>query len=191
MAVDRPPIAPEEDAGFRATKAKVGQVAAKETQHPPAKAKAAEAQAAAVGPANEVASQAKAGQVEKMGQQQPGAFDKKAFVGGRAQGDRRRRAEEPLDEADEYKSSGKAGQVKGQVGGLVKSGKEAAEKDIKQTATAAPDAGKAKPKPVTPMKPEQPGPAPGPVGAAEAMPKRQAGATRSTCGTISARPTSR
>jgi hypothetical protein len=169
-AVERPPVAPEEDARFQATTAKIGQVAAKEKQHPPAKAKAAEAQAAAAGPANEVASQAKAGQVEKMGQQQPGVFDKKAFVAAVRKAVAAA-APKSLTEAVDYKESGKAAQVKGQVAGLVKSGKEGAEQGIKQATTATPDAGKAKPKPVTPMKPESPGPPPGPVGAPEAMPK--------------------
>ncbi|MCC6627515.1 MAG: hypothetical protein IT340_08955, partial [Chloroflexi bacterium] len=167
--VERPPVAPAQHPGLQQVTKKVGQQAAAEKQHPPAKARADEAQAAATGPANEVASQAAANQVDKMGQQQPGVFDKKAFV------EAVRKAIEAaapknLDEADKYKSSGKAAQVKGQVVGQVKSGKETAEKDIKQTTQAAPEPGGAQPKPVTPLKPAAAGPAPAAVGAATAMP---------------------
>src|SRR6185295_7480794 len=109
--------------GFATTASKVNQVAAKEKHHPPATAKVAEAQAAAQGPANEVASQAAAGQVTKMAEQQPGVFDKQAFVAA-VRAAVAAATPKNLDEADKYKSSGKAGQVKSQVAGLVKTGKE-------------------------------------------------------------------
>lgn len=168
-AVEKPPVEPQQDAAFKATESKLTQVATKEKAHPPAASKAAEAQAAAVGPANETASQAKAGQVDKMGQQQPGTFNKAAFVAAVQQAVAAA-APKDLSEAGDYTSSGKAGQVKAQVSGQVRGGKETAEKDIKQTTNAAPDASKATPKPVTPMKPEQAGPAPGPIGAQSSMP---------------------
>src|SRR5262249_49720942 len=76
-----------------------------------------------------------------------------------------------LDEADKFKNTGNAGAVKSKVGGVVTQSKDAAEKDIKQTTQAPPDASKADPKQVTPMKPETPGAPPGPVGAAGAMPQ--------------------
>ncbi|MGH2970026.1 MAG: phage tail protein, partial [Solirubrobacteraceae bacterium] len=142
---------------------------AKAKAHQPAAAGAASAQAAAQPPANEVASQAAGAQVEEMGKQQPGTFDKKAFIAAVKKAIDAA-APKNLEEADDFKDSGKAAQVKGEVGALVKGGKKESEKDIKQATDAPPDASKAKPKPVTPMVNEQAGQAPAGVGAAEAMP---------------------
>jgi hypothetical protein len=160
---------PETDPNFLAVKNQVHAKAAQSRQHPPAHAKVAEAQSAAQGPANEVASQAGAAQVEKMSGQQPGGFDKKAFM------DAVRKAIDAtaphnLEEANDFKDSGKAGQIQGQVSGLVGQNKQAAEQGIKGATEAAPDTSAAKPKPVTPMPAEQPGAAPASVGAGSAMP---------------------
>jgi hypothetical protein len=120
------PPSPETDPNFLAVKNQVHAKAAQSRQHPPAGSKVAEAQSAAQGPANEVASQAGAAQVEKMGAQQPGGFDKRAFM------DAVRKAIDAaaphnLDEANDFKDSGKAGQIQGQVSGLVGQNKQAAE----------------------------------------------------------------
>ena len=163
------PVAPEEDPKFRAVKGKVVKVAGQEKKHGPAKAKAAEAQAAAEGPSNEVPSQAAAGQVAEMSAKEPGAFDKQAFVEAVRQAIAKI-TPKTEDEAEEFKESGKAGQVKDEVGGIVKQGKEGSAKEIKETTEAAPDTSNAEPKPVTPMKPEDAGAAPGPIGAAKAVP---------------------
>jgi hypothetical protein len=163
------PATPATDPNFLAVKNQVHAKAAQSRHHPPAGTKVAEAQSAAQGPANEVASQAGAAQVEKMGAQQPGGFDKKAFM------DAVRKAIDAaaphnLDEANDFKDSGKAGQIQGQVSGLVGQNKQAAEQGIKGATEAAPDTSAAKPKPVTPMPAEQPGAPPAPVGAGSAMP---------------------
>ena len=160
---------PETDPNFQAVKGRVHQSGQQTKSHAPAAAKVAEAHAAAHGPANEVASQAGAAQVEKMGAQQPGGFDKKAFM------DAVRKAidasaPKTLEEADDFKGSGKAGQVKGQISGLVGQNKEAAEGAIKGATEAPPDTSAAQPKPVTPMPAEQAGAPPAGVGAASAMP---------------------
>ena len=115
-----------------------------------------EAQGAAQGPANDVASQAGAAQVEKMAAQQPGGFDKKAFMAAVRQAIDNT-APHTLEEADNFKESGKAEQVKGQISGMVGQNKEASERNIKDTAEAPPDTSAAKPKPVSPMPAEQPG----------------------------------
>jgi len=137
--------------------------------HQPAAAAAAGAQAAAAPPANDTASQAAAAQVDEMGRQQPGTFDRTAFI---AAVKRAIDAAAPknLEEADEFAESGKAGKVKDEVAGLVKGGKQASEKDIKTATTAPPDTSKAKVKPVAPMVHDEPGPPPPDVGAAAAMP---------------------
>jgi hypothetical protein len=147
-------------------KAKVAAGGAK--THAPAKAGAVAADAAAAPPGNEVASQAAAGQVDKMAQQEPGAFDKAAFIAA-VKDAIDAAAPKNLEEADDFKEGG-AAKVKGQVSGLVKGGKEASEKDIKETTDAPPDASKAKPKTVTPMPPEPGTEPPASVGASGAMP---------------------
>jgi hypothetical protein len=163
------PANPEEHPGFQQAKAHIEHAGAKSRAHPAAHTKAAEAQAAAVGPPNEAASQAKAGQVDTMGAAKPKGFDKAAFVGA-VQEAVAKAAPQNLEEADDFKSSGKAAKVKDEVGGLVKGGKEASQQEIKQSAEAPPDTTKATPKQVTPMREEHPGPAPPPAPAAAAMP---------------------
>src|SRR3984893_6350961 len=163
------PATPATDPNFLAVKNEVHAKAAQSRQHPPAGTKVAEAQSAAQGPAHESASQAGATQVDKMSAQQPGGFDKKAFM------DAVRKAIDAaaphnLDEANDFKDSGKAGQIQGQVSGLVGQNKQAAEQGIKGATEAAPDTSAAKPKPVTPMPAEQPGAPPAPAGAGSAMP---------------------
>jgi hypothetical protein len=160
---------PETDPNFIALRGRVQDKARQTRAHPPAGAKVAEAQAAAHGPTNEVASQAGAAQVDTMAGQQPGAFDKQAFM------DAVRKAVDnaaprSLAEADDFKGSGKAEQVKHQVSGMVGQNKDAAERDIKGATQAPADASVAKPKPVTEMPAEAPGDAPTGVGAAGAMP---------------------
>jgi hypothetical protein len=160
---------PHQDPSFQAMKGRAGAAAGHEKAHQPSAHAAAAAQGAAAGPANEVASQAAGAQVDTMGAQQPGAFDKAAFV---AAVKKAVDAASPqnLEEANDFKDSGKAKQVKGQVSGLVKGGKEGAQQAIKGATDAAPDRSKATPKDVTPMPPQQPGPAPPDVSAASAMP---------------------
>src|ERR1700730_9617070 len=163
------PATPATDPNFLAIKNQVHAKAAQSRQHPPAGTKVAAAQSAAQGPANEGATQAGATQVDKRSAQQPGGFDKKAFM------DSVRKAIDAaaphnLDEANDFKDSGKAGQIQGQVSGLVGQNKQAAEQGIKGATEAAPDTSAAKPKPVTPMPAEQPGSPPTPVGAGSAMP---------------------
>jgi hypothetical protein len=167
---ERPTVAPQQDPAFKQVEQKANKAATQAKKHEPAQAKVKEAQGAAQGPANDVASQAAAGQVDQMGQQQPGVFNKQEFVAAV------RQAIEAItpqtqEQADEFKSSGKAGQVKGQVSEIVGKNKDTAQKDIKETAEAAPDTSAATPKPVTLMKPEQTGGGATDIGAASGMPK--------------------
>ncbi|MBJ7597144.1 hypothetical protein [Candidatus Nephthysia bennettiae] len=176
QAVDCPPApppliprTPEDSPRFQAVTGRVETEAGKLKSHPPARAKVAEAEQGAAGPANEVRSQAAKAQVDQMGQQKPKGFDKVAFIASvHAAIDRA--TPKTMTEVDDFTSSGKPGQLKEQVVGQVGEGKEAAGKGIKDATKAAPDLSKGSPKPVTPMKPEAPGPAPRNVGAAEATP---------------------
>ncbi|HEY9286457.1 MAG TPA: EndoU domain-containing protein [Candidatus Dormibacteraeota bacterium] len=161
---------PATDPNFQAVKAQVHTRAAESKAHPPAHAKVAESQAAAQGPANEIASGASAAQMGKMEAQQPGGFDKQAFMAAvRKAIDAA--APQSLAEADDFKESGKAAQVGASVSSMVGQNKDAASKDIKGTTEAAPDGSGVQAKPVTPMPAENPGGPPAPVAAAAAMPQ--------------------
>ena len=80
----------------------------------------------------------------------PGTFDKKAFIAA-VKTAIEAKSPKSLEEADEYKESGKAGEVKGEVKGLVTQGKEGQAKDIETATDAPPDQSKAVAKEVTPM----------------------------------------
>lgn len=162
-------VTPDQDPAFAAVTAKVTAVAKDKRAHPPAAAKAEEAQDAAVAPTDDIASQAKAAKVDTMDAQQAGTFDKKAFVAA-VKAAIEAKSPKTLSEADNYAESGKAGEVKADVKGLVTQGKESQAKDIETATAAPPDTSKAVEKPVTPMGPEQQGPAPA-IAAAGAVPK--------------------
>ena len=132
--------------------------------HTPAPAGAANAQGAAVPPANDMSSQAQAAQVDEMATKEPGAFDRAAFIQAVKEAVDNS-APKNLEEADEFKDGG-AAEVKGKVTGIVKGGKDDSQKDIKDATVAAPDASKAKAKPVEPM-------ANDPVGAGDADGRRR------------------
>ncbi|MFI7496032.1 hypothetical protein ACH9D2_15120 [Kocuria sp. M4R2S49] len=163
------PVRPEQDPAFAGVVGSVKSAAAVKKAHPPAAAKAKEAQDAAVAPADDLGAQAKAAKVDTMDAQPPGSFDKKAFIAA-VKTAIEAKSPKTLEEADEYKKSGKAGEVKGDVKGLVGQGKEGQAKDIETATEAPPDPSKAVAKPVTPMAQETPGQAP-PVPAAGAVPK--------------------
>jgi hypothetical protein len=157
----QPPVAPvqvrpEEDPAFAQVTGAIKGVAQSRTAHPQAAAKAQEAQGAALAPTDDVAGQAKAAKVDAMDAQQPGTFDKQAFIAA-VKAAIEAKSPKNLEEADEYKKSGKAGEAKGEVKGLVTQGKAGQAKDIEAATAAPPDPSKAVPKPVTPMAQEQPG----------------------------------
>ena len=74
------PVRPEDDPGFARVTTSVKGYAREKKAHPPAAAKAKEAQDAAVAPSGDVDGQAKAAKVDAMDAQRPGGFDKKAFI---------------------------------------------------------------------------------------------------------------
>lgn len=157
----QPPVAPttvrpEDDPAFTQVTGAVTGFAKAKRAHPPAASKAKEAQDAALAPADDLAGQAKAAKVETMDAQQAGSFDKQAFIAA-VKTAIEAKSPKTLEEADDYKESGKAGEVKGEVKGLVTQGKQGQAKDIEAATEAPPDDSKAVPKPVTPMAQEQPG----------------------------------
>jgi len=170
----QPPVAPadtrpEQDPAFTEVTSTVKSFAKAKKAHPPAASKAKEAQDAALAPTDDAAGQAKAAKVDSMDAQQPGAFDKKAFMAA-VKAAIEAKSPKTLKEADNYKESGKAAEVKGEVKGLVTQGEQGQAKDIESAAEAPPDQSMAVPKPVTPMAQEQPGQA-ARIPAAGAVPK--------------------
>ncbi|MFI6096557.1 hypothetical protein ACIA8G_13435 [Lentzea sp. NPDC051213] len=155
------------DPAFMQVTEKVKGFAAAKKAHPPAGAKAKEAQDAALAPADDLAGQAKASKVDSMDAQQAGSFDKKAFI---AAVKTAIEAKSPKTLQDATSPRGKADGVGAEVKGMVSQGKEGQAKDIEAATDAPPDQSKAVPKPVTPMAQENPGAAAS-IPAAGAVPK--------------------
>ncbi|MEP7305152.1 MAG: hypothetical protein ABJA98_06510 [Acidobacteriota bacterium] len=164
------PTSPAADPAFQAVVGRARAAAHQLGHNNPAKLKAAEAQAAAVGPPNEVASQAAAAQVGKMDAQEPQPFDRAGFKTALV-AKITEITPKNLKEADEFKKSGGAASVKGAVTQQVQAGKDTAQGGIKAATTEAPDPNAGQPKPVTPMPPTEAGPPAADVGAAAAAPK--------------------
>jgi hypothetical protein len=160
---------PDQDPAFKAVIGNVTTFGKAKKAHPPAASKAKEAQDAALPPADDLAGQAKAAKADTMDAQQAGTFDKKAFIAA-VKNAIEAKSPKTLKEADDYKKSGKAGEVKGEIKGLVTAGKDGQSQDIKAATEAAPDTSTAVPKPVTPMGQESPG-APATIPAEGAAPK--------------------
>src|SRR5205085_4182773 len=97
---------PAQHPGFQHVVRKIHAAAAKQRAHAPARAKAAEAQAAAVGPPGEVASRAKDRHVQEMDRTQPRAFNRAAFKAALL-AKIKETAPKNLEEADNFKESGK------------------------------------------------------------------------------------
>ncbi len=170
----RPPVPPQprkprQDPAFTAVTGGVTAVGAAKRAHPSAASKATEAQDAARAPADDIAGQAKASKVDAMDAQQAGTFDKKAFIAA-VKAAIEAKSPKTLSEADKYAKLGKAGEIKGEVTGLVTAGTQGQAKDIATATAAPPDTSTAVPKPVTPMGPEHPGPQAA-ISAAGAAPK--------------------
>ena len=162
-------VAPDQDPAFKQVTGNVKAFARDKRAHPPAASKAKEAQDAALAPTDDMAGQAKAAKADTMDAQQAGSFDNKAFIAA-VKAAIEAKSPKTLTEADDYAKSGKAGEVKGEVKGLVTQGKEGQAKDIETATAAPPDTSTSLPKPVTPMGQEQQGPAPA-IPAAGAVPK--------------------
>ncbi len=162
-------VRPEQDPAFTGVTGNVKGFAKAKRAHPPAASKAKEAQDAALAPTDDLSGQAKAAKADTMDAQQAGTFDKKAFIAA-VKTAIEAKSPKTLKEADEYKESGKAGEVKGEIKGMVGQGKEGQAKDIETATAAPPDTSKGVAKPVTPMETEDPG-QPAVIPAAGAAPK--------------------
>ncbi|SCL59446.1 hypothetical protein GA0070604_4056 [Micromonospora eburnea] len=185
LATDAGPVhrpGPQADPKFAALKADVTGKQKVMSAHPPAKAEAGKAQGAAKPPPDDMETQGKAANAEKMNAAKPGEFDKAAFV--KAVNDAiAAQAPKNLDEADKFADSGKADAVKGQVQGRVGEGKKASARAIETTTKAPPDTSKAREKQVTPLVADRPPGAPGTPDPVKAVPdKAPAAATDFSAG---------
>ncbi|MFF3690519.1 hypothetical protein [Streptomyces sp. NPDC002187] len=124
--------------------------------HPSTSSQVKAAKDAAKPPGDDKEAQAKAAQAGEMGAAKPGTFDKEAFVAA-VSAAIAAKAPKSLDEADKFTQSGKTDEIKSQVSGQVKAGKEGSAKDITEKTAKAPDESKAVEKPVTPL-PGKPAP---------------------------------
>jgi|GEM_PF-3183611 len=162
------PPNPAADPKFTAVAGTAKSAAQQLKKHPPPSQEVGKAQAAAKGPGDDKAGQAKAAQIEKMAAAKPAGFDRAAFVAA-VKAAIAAAAPKNLDEADKFATSGKAEGVKGQVMSKVSQGKDGSAKTVKDETTKAPDPSAGKGKPVTPLPPE-PAPQRPPVNGAAAMP---------------------
>ncbi|GGM78901.1 hypothetical protein GCM10011609_13360 [Lentzea pudingi] len=167
VAASAVPAVAAADPAFLQVTEKVKGFAAAKRAHPPASAKAKEAQDAAQAPSDDLAGQAKASKVDTMDAQQAGSFDKQAFI---AAVKTAIEAKSPKTLQEATAPQGKADGVGAEVKGMVSQGKDGQAKDVEAATAAPPDQSKAVPKPVTPMAPENPGTAP-PIPATGAVPK--------------------
>jgi Domain of unknown function (DUF4157) len=164
------PSSPAQDPGFQAMVKKTKSAAKQQKQHAPAKSKAAESQAAAVAPTNDIGSKAAGKQVGQMDQQQPKAFDRKAFKAALLN-KIAATAPKNLKEADEFKESGKVGTIKGELTGQVDSSKQQSGGAIVDKVKGTPDPSGIPAKAVASLPPNAAGVPPSSIGAEQAIPK--------------------
>ncbi|MCP4368489.1 MAG: hypothetical protein GY797_10330 [Deltaproteobacteria bacterium] len=167
---EKSPSSPGEDPAFQAVVKRAKGVAARLGHNTPAQARAAEAQAAAPGPPNELTSGAAANQVNEMDAEQPKPFDRTAFKAALME-KIASITPKTLEEADKFKNSGKVASIKGEVSDKVSAGKEKAQGGIAEKTEQTPDTSGIQPKPVTPLAPVDVGPPAPDVGSSRAAPK--------------------
>lgn len=164
------PASAEEDKAYQAVIKRIKGVADTAQTHAPAQSKADESQAAAESPAGEIEGKAQANQVDAMEQAEAPPFDAAAF---KAQLMERIAALAPktVEEADNFKKDNKLGGVKSDMQARAQEEQTASQAPMEAQTAAPPDTSSIEPKPVTPLSPAEPGPAPPDVGAASAAPK--------------------
>jgi hypothetical protein len=163
------------DPGFQAVAKQIKATAQKQKHHEPAHTKATAAQAAALPPSNDVASKAAGKQVQQMDQQQPKPFDRKAFKAALLT-KIAAAAPKNLEEADNFKESGKVASVKGELTGQVDSSKQASGGAIAAQVKGTPNLSGIPTKAVAALPPNAVGPAPGAIDAKQAAPKPKSAA---------------
>jgi hypothetical protein len=126
--------------------------------------------ASAPDPDRDVRSQAAAARVEDMGEQKAGRFDAAAFKAAVKVAVEAMAPPANLEQAAEFKESGRARAATGMIGGLVDSGKRDSEQAIATSTASAPDPRGRQPKQPGVMVDDPAGRAAGTIGAASALP---------------------
>jgi hypothetical protein len=164
----RRPASPQADPRFQRVVGKLHGDAARLKHHPPARKKAADAQAAARPPANEKLAGAKAKQVDVMKEADTGKPEPDSFL-ALLRAEIEKVMPQTLDDAKNFMEGGKKEQLQSAVSGNIKQQKDEAAGDLKGAAAAPPNPGGVPGKPVTPLPGEPATPAPA-VNGAEALP---------------------
>lgn len=142
--------APEEDPKFQAVMGRLEKHSRREKSHEPATKKVAAARAAAVPPENDRSSRAQANQVEVMDKQEAKKPAKDDFLSMLRKA-LEAIAPKDMEETEEFKKKGKAGQLKATLNNKVDQQKADSAKDIKSATEAEPDPKTVEPKDVTPI----------------------------------------
>ncbi len=161
---------PEQDPAFVGVTTHVTSSATSQKAHEPAPHKAAQAQAAAVPPHNELPSRAAAKQTDKMASREPQPFDKVAFKAA-LEGRIASLTPRNLEEVDNFKSSGRVSQMHGALAGQVQQGAKQADNGMGDATRETPSTAGITPKPVTPLPPANVGAVPTAPSGAAAAPK--------------------
>jgi len=161
---------PQSDPAFQAVVGRSQAYADRTRAHIPANAAAAQGQAAAVSPPNEVSSRAAAGQVGVMDQQQPGRFDREAFKAALREKINQNATPQNMEEAENFRESGSVDNVRQDLSNTARGETNQAQTAIETTTAQPPDTGGIEARQSTPLPAAGAGPQPPNIGAAQAVP---------------------
>ena len=166
-SIERDPTA---NPAFQEVVSAIGTKAGEQTEHDPAEELSAEAQDAAVSPANERTSMAQAGQVDEMEAQEPQEFNAANFKAMLMSRIAEMQLPKNNDEADKFDKNNNIDEVNKKAVGDVNKEKDAAAGPIEQSKDKAPNVAGTPERKVATLVPPKPGAKPGSVGAAKAIP---------------------
>ncbi|NJN54641.1 MAG: hypothetical protein HC804_07710, partial [Anaerolineae bacterium] len=166
------PKSAAEDPAFQSVTGRVKETATAKAAHAPAAEKAGEAATAAEMPASETTARAQNNQAGEMESAPTPDFDAAAFKAKLMQRIQEM-APKSAKEADEFKESNKLDGMKGEMNNEVGAEKEKSKTPMAEATEAAPDTGAVPPKATAPIPEAQPGEAPPPMGAEQAVPKEK------------------
>jgi len=169
---EKAPTSPDADPAFKAVVARAGKESTKQKKHKPAADEAEAAQQAAESPASELESKAQSNQVDIIEATETPAFDAAAF---KAKLMERILAMAPKNaqEADDFKSNDKVGELKEDMTGEVETQKSATQTPMQEATAATPDSSGIEPKLVIPLQAPDPGSEAANINAENATPKKK------------------
>ena len=170
IKIKRSPSSPHEDPAFEAVILKAKAVAEKQGHNNPAQKKAAEAQASAKGPANDVRSQAAGIQIKEMDKQEAEKFDTAGFENALLAEIEKITIKNQKD-IEEFKQNNKTASIKSGLNSELSHQKETTQGPIKQATEQQPNESGLAPKESIELPKVDAGPKPPGIGAEEAAPK--------------------